>query len=70
MKVYCAICGKETEESDARWLTSSENVCQECYDKLPKWCIAQIEDAEYNYVPNEVVDYINNEMGGDFVYFN
>ena len=64
----CIICGERHEDEQGRWLTSHEFVCDECYEKLPQWVLDAIEEVEWEYLPDNVVDYLNNELHLDFVY--
>ena len=62
----CPLCGKMENVNNMVWLTSHEGVCPECREKLPKSVMDKIEEVEYNYLPDDVVDYFNTEYGCDY----
>jgi hypothetical protein len=35
---------------------------------LPQWVLDAIDEVEWEYLPDNVVDYLNNELHLDFVY--
>ena len=65
----CMVCGKRHDDEHGHWITSHEFICDKCYDKLPQWVLDAIEEVEFEYLPDKVVDYLNNELHLDFVYF-
>ena len=64
----CIICGERHKDEQGHWLTPHEFVCDECYEKLPQWVLDAIEEVGWEYLPDSVVDYLNNELHLDFVY--
>lgn len=64
----CIICGERYKDEQGHWLTPHEFVCDDCYEKLPQWVLDAIEEVGWDYLPDNVVDYLNNELHLDFVY--
>jgi hypothetical protein len=55
---------------NSNFITWAENMklLDECYKKLPQWVLDAIDEVEWEYLPDNVVDYLNKELHLDFVY--
>lgn len=66
--IHCGICGKEChyDTDNGTWI-GTEYICEHCHNQLPNEIKQSLEDVNYEYAPNNVVDYINHNMNGDWV---
>ena len=70
-EVSCSVCGKVCHyDTDGGVWIGTEFVCEDCHNQFPSEIKGSLEGVNYEYAPNDVVDYINNAMKGDWVYID